>query len=119
MSEAVQETEKQLRPDRKIKVKAEQADGIPACRELIKRIQNKETDANFFEGMGCQGGCVGGPKAILNRKEGRRQVNAYGESAPFATPLENPYVMKMLEESGFDTIEDFIEKSDLLVRNFS
>ena len=56
VSEAVQETEKQLRPDRKIKVKAEQADGIPACRELIKRIQNKETDANFFEGMGWMRG---------------------------------------------------------------
>ena len=86
VSEAVQETETQLRPDRKIKVRAEQADGIPACRELIKRIQNKETDANFFEGMGCQGGCVGGPKAILDRKEGRRQVNAYGDSAPPCHP---------------------------------
>lgn len=119
VSEAVQETEKQLRPDRKIKVKAEQADGIPACRELIKKIQNGETDANFFEGMGCVGGCVGGPKAVLERQEGRIHVDAYGDKAPFATPLENPYVMKMLEESGFDTIEDFIEKSDLLVRNFS
>ncbi len=119
VSEAVRETTLQLRPDRKIKVQAEQADGIPACREMIKRIQNKETEANFFEGMGCPGGCVGGPKAILNREEGRRYVDEYGDNAAFATPLENPYVMKLLEESGFDRIEDLIEKSDWLVRDFS
>ncbi|MGC4019158.1 MAG: [Fe-Fe] hydrogenase large subunit C-terminal domain-containing protein [Muricomes sp.] len=119
VSEAVSETTLQLRPDRKIKVQPEQADGIPACREMVKRIQNGETQANFFEGMGCRGGCVGGPKAIADREEGRRCVDEYGDSAAFSTPLENPYVMKLLEESGFDKIEDFIEKSDFLVRDFS
>ena len=53
VSEAVQETEKQLRPDRKIKVRAEQADGIPACRELIKRIHN----IRIFQ-RGGKGGAV-------------------------------------------------------------
>jgi iron only hydrogenase large subunit-like protein len=119
VSEAVQVTTAQLRPDRKIKVQAEQADGIPACRAMIKRIQNKETQANFFEGMGCLGGCVGGPKAILDRESGHQLVNEYGENALYATPLENPYVMKLLEESGWNTIEDFIENSDWLTRDFS
>ncbi|WP_346906216.1 [Fe-Fe] hydrogenase large subunit C-terminal domain-containing protein [Faecalicatena orotica] len=119
VSEAVRETERQLRPDRKIKVKAEQADGIQDCRVLISRIQNQETDANFFEGMGCPGGCVGGPKAILNKNEGKRFVDEYGDQALFATPLENPYVMKMLEKLGFTTVEDFVENSELLVRDFS
>lgn len=119
VSEAVSETERQLRPERTIRVEAEQADGIPACREMIRRIQSKETEANFFEGMGCVGGCVGGPKAILNLEEGCKFVNAYGEKAVFKTPLENPYVMKMLLESGFTTIEDLVEKSDFLVRDFS
>lgn len=119
VSEAVSETEKQLRPDRKIKVKAEQADGIPDCRALISRIQNHETDANFFEGMGCPGGCVGGPKAILNKEEGKKYVDEYGDRALYATPLENPYVMKMLEELGFKTIEDFVGNSELLIRDFS
>ncbi len=119
VSEAVKDTERQLRPDRKIKVRAEQADGIQDCRALISRIQNQETDANFFEGMGCPGGCVGGPKAILNKDEGKRFVDEYGDQALFATPLENPYVMKMLEKLGFTTVEDFVENSELLVRDFS
>lgn len=119
VSEAVGETEKQLRPDRKIKLIAEQADGILACRELIKRLQAGESKANFFEGMGCIGGCVGGPKVIIDKKAGAEYVNQYGDEAPFATPLENPYVLKLLEESGFHTIEEFIEHSDFLVRDFS
>ncbi len=118
VSEAVRETERQLNPDRKMKVKSEQADGVPGCKELIRKIQNHETDANFFEGMGCVGGCVGGPKAILNREDGRKYVEEYGEESPFATPLENPYVMKLLEELGFQTIEDFVERSELLKRSF-
>lgn len=118
VSEAVSETERQLCPDRRIKVKAEQADGIPACKELIKRIQNRETDANFFEGMGCVGGCVGGPKAIQDKELGKKCVDEYGESARYATPLENPFVMKILRELGFEAVEDFVEHSDILIREF-
>ena len=118
VSEAVKETERQLNPGRKIRVKAEQADGVPACKELIRRIQNQETDANFFEGMGCNGGCVGGPKAIIDKEEGRKHVENYGRNAAFATPLENPYVMKILERLGFETVEDFVEHSEILQRDF-
>lgn len=118
VSEAVKETVKQLRPDRTLYVEAEQADGIPSCKQLIKRIQNKETEANFFEGMGCPGGCVGGPKAILPVDEGHKYVDEYGDKAVFATPLENPYVMKVLERLGFETVEDFIENSGMLIREF-
>ena len=45
----------------------EQADGVPACKKLIERIQKGETEANFFEGMACNGGCVGGPKIIIKK----------------------------------------------------
>lgn len=119
VSEAVQETVKQLNPKRKIQVKAEQADGVPACKALIERLKNGETDANFFEGMGCVGGCVGGPKAMINREEGKRLVNKYGEQATYATPLENPYVIELLHRLNFNTIDDLLEKSDILTRDFS
>lgn len=36
--------------------------------------------------------------------------------AKFETPMENPYVIALLERLGFATIEDFLEKSDLLDR---
>lgn len=118
VSEAVKCTVKQLHPDRKIEVHAEQADGVPACRAMIERIKKGETKANFFEGMGCNGGCVGGPKIIIDKDTGKKNVDRYGEEAEYKTPLENPFVLELLSRLGFHTIEEFLEKSDILVRKF-
>ncbi len=118
VSQAVKETVNQLAPDKSIKVAAETADGVPDCKKLIERIKNGETDANFFEGMGCKGGCVGGPKAVIPREEGRAGVEEYGEMAEYKTPLENPFVREILERLGFKNIMDFVKNSDLLIREF-
>ncbi len=118
VSEAVKATVKQLNPDRKIEVRAEQADGVPACRDMIERLKEGEIKANFFEGMGCKGGCVGGPKIIIDKEEGRKNVERYGNKAEYQTPLENPFVPELLSRLGFHTIEEFLEKSDILVREF-
>lgn len=118
VSEAVAETVRQLRPESRLQVLSEQADGVSECRKMLERLQHGETTANFFEGMGCVGGCVGGPKAILDRKEGCRQVERYAEEAVYKTPLENPYVMKMMEWLKLDTVEELLEDEELFVRKF-
>lgn len=118
VSEAVRKTVEQLNPNRRIQVKAEQADGVPACRALIERIKNGETDANFFEGMACNGGCVGGPKVLIDKTDGKKMVDEYGDTAVYKTPLENPYVLELLGRLGFETIDEFLEKSDILIRDF-
>lgn len=118
VSEAVRKTVEQLHPNREIFVRAEQADGVPACRELIERVRKGETTANFFEGMACSGGCVGGPKAILKKELGKEAVDHYGDEAVYRTPLENPYVMELLARLGFGSVEEFLEKSDILTRDF-
>lgn len=118
VSQAVAEMVEQLCPDRGIHVLSEQADGPKACMEMIRRIKEGRTDANFFEGMGCVGGCVGGPKAVLGAKEGAKHVDAYGDNARYRTPLENPYVRKVLKELGIETVEDLLLDGGLLTRNF-
>ena len=118
VSEAVQSTVAKLRPERKIPVRAVQADGVPACRELIQSIGRGEQRANFFEGMGCSGGCVGGPKVLVDKQVGRENVIRYGDMASSATPLDNPYVPELLRRLGFESIEDFLEHSDIFVRQF-
>ncbi|MGE4276996.1 MAG: [Fe-Fe] hydrogenase large subunit C-terminal domain-containing protein [Lawsonibacter sp.] len=118
VSEAVQTTVARLRPDRPIQVRTQQADGIPACKAMIEALQNGERSANFFEGMACIGGCVGGPKAIRNRQEGRQNVNRYGDESDYPTPLDNPYVIELLHRLGFETVEDFLAHSDMFVRRF-
>lgn len=118
VSEAVRATVAQLRPDRSIQVNAVQADGVPACRALIETIRKGEHTANFFEGMGCPGGCVGGPKVLVERETGRANVERYGQQAQYKTPLENPYVPELLRRLGFSDLDAFLEHSDIFVREF-
>lgn len=118
VSQAVEEMVRQLSPDGKIGVRCEQANGTKECMEMMRHIQNKETDANFFEGMGCVGGCVGGPKAIIDSEKGKRYVDEYAKNSIYQTPLENPYVRKLLEELGFETVEELLEDNTLLTREF-
>lgn len=119
VSEAVRKTVEQLHPDRAIAVKTRQASGVPACRAMVQDLKEGKIQANFFEGMGCVGGCVGGPKAIIDREQGKNHVEAYGNSAAYATPLENPYVMELLHRLGFDTVEELLHYSDIFTRDFS
>lgn len=118
VSEAVKSTVERLNPKRKITVKTRQADGMPACKEMLNAIKEGNISANFLEGMGCVGGCVGGPKAILNKEEGKANVNQYGEQAVYTTPIDNPYVIELLHRLGFDTVESLLEKSDIFTRKF-
>lgn len=118
VSEAVKITAGQLKEDGTFHVEAEQADGIQGCRQLLARLMKGEVTANFFEGMGCAGGCVGGPRAILDREQGRKNVEGYVQEAAFKTPLENPYVMKLMEKLGFGTVEELLEDESLFVRRF-
>lgn len=118
VSEAVKSTVYRLNPERKITVKTMQADGVPACKEMIAKLKAGEADANFFEGMGCVGGCVGGPKVMIDRKIGRENVNEYGESAGYQSPIDNPYVIELLHRLGFDTVDSLLEESDIFTRYF-
>ncbi len=118
VSEAVRATVARLNPDRTIGVRTRQADGVPACKAMIEALRNGEGHANFFEGMGCVGGCVGGPKAILPKAEGRENVERYGDEAVYPTPLDNPYVLELLNRLGFESVEVFLEKSDIFERTF-
>lgn len=117
VSEAVSLTLERITPDREISIRTQQADGIPACRTLISDIISGRTTANFYEGMGCVGGCVGGPRAVLPHEEGRRNVEEYGADATYPTPIDNPYVIELLHRLGLDTVESLREKSDIFTRS--
>jgi iron only hydrogenase large subunit-like protein len=118
VSEAVRETLMRLNPNRKITVRTKQADGVPACKAMINDLLSGNMSANFFEGMGCVGGCVGGPRVLIPHEAGREHVEEYGDAAPYPTPIDNPYVIELLHRLGFDTIESLLEKSDIFTRDF-
>lgn len=118
VSEAVCDTVRRLSPDRAIDVRPRCADGVAACKAMIDALVRGETTENFFEGMGCAGGCVGGPKALIDREEGRKNVNEYGDASPYPTPIDNPYVIELLGRLGFETVESLLDDSDIFTRKF-
>jgi iron only hydrogenase large subunit-like protein len=118
VSEAVRMTLQKINPNRKITILTRQADGVPACKTMINEILSTNLTANFYEGMGCVGGCVGGPKALISHEEGRINVERYGASAPYSTPIDNPYVIELLHRLGLETIDNLLEKSVIFTRNF-
>ena len=113
VSQAVQDCVQRLNPGRKIKVHAVQASGVPACKQLLNDLKEGKLDANFLEGMGCAGGCVGGPRALIGKELARDNVNRYGEEAPTPTPVDNPYVIELLHRLGFPTVESLLENDTL------
>jgi len=117
VSEAVEKTVAKLNPDRKIAVRTKRADGVPACKAMVNALLTGKSDANFYEGMGCVGGCVGGPRSVTGVVEGSRLVENYGDISPYATPAENPYVIELLKRLGIETIEGLLE-SEIFDRHF-
>ncbi len=116
VSEAVEYTVRAINPSKETKIRTKQADGVPACRKMIQDIMNGKIEANFYEGMGCVGGCVGGPRSILGMEQGTELVNEYGEKATYQHPAENPYVIELLHRLGMDTIESLLEETDFFSR---
>jgi len=118
VSQAVEQTVARLRPDRDIQVRTRQADGVSACRAMLDEIASGCCPANFYEGMGCPGGCVGGPKAVLSCEEGAANVDRYGDEAEYATPLDDPYVLELLRRLGLSSVEALLEENGLFTRKF-
>ncbi len=118
VSQAVQAAVERLHPGREIPLTARRADGAAACKAMLEELLAGRGGANFFEGMGCPGGCVGGPKAVLPADQGTRNVDRYGAASPYATPLDNPYVLQVLRRLGFESVEDFLVRGDIFNRRF-
>jgi len=118
VSLAVKNTLDRIRPDRDIKLKAQHADGVPACKAMLTEILDGKIKANFIEGMGCKGGCIGGPKALIDKTQALPFVNEYADKAQFETPADNPFVLEMLQRLGFDTIESLLEDDNMFTRDF-
>ena len=55
--------------------------GIDQCRQHLALLRAKKATANFFEGMACDGGCVGGPLSITRSPKNVFDVDKYGNSA--------------------------------------
>jgi iron only hydrogenase large subunit-like protein len=112
VSQCIEDTLNKISPDREIKLKASQGDGIKDCKELLEKALKGEIDTNFLEGMGCVGGCVGGPKVVISKEEGRKLVDEYGEEAQYKVPVDSLCLLRVLKSIGINSIEELQESND-------
>lgn len=120
VSIAVSETIEELFPDKYKHFKAAKASGIPECKELLEKALTGNIDANFLEGMGCTGGCVGGPKAIIPTIEGKIAADNFAYDSPIKVPVHSKILDNVLEKLDINCIDDFHnnEKINIFERKF-
>ena len=86
---------KATHPDREVHVV--NAEGLVACREMMKKAVKGEYDGYLLEGMACPGGCVAGAGTLVAINKTAAQVKAYARTAAIATAGENAKVDQLGE----------------------
>lgn len=56
-------------------------DGLENVRNGLNQISRGQLDVNFVEGMGCVGGCIGGPCCLTHEVRDKNDVDKYGKLA--------------------------------------
>ncbi len=56
-------------------------DGIEECRVALLKLAKGVPDGNFFEGMACKDGCIGGAGCLTHGAKDKREVDKYGVEA--------------------------------------
>ncbi len=107
VSKAVAGAIEHMFPDKVRMFSSEQASGVKECREMLSNALKGSIDARFLEGMGCDGGCVGGPKAIIPKEKGKEAVDRYGDESKIHISTENKIMNEFLQRLGIKSLEDF------------
>ncbi|MDT8715713.1 iron hydrogenase [Clostridium sp. 19966] len=116
ISEAIQE----LFPDKYETLKTMHVSGVKNCKEVLEKAQKEGINANFLEGMGCVGGCVGGPKAIIPMEKGTDLLNDLCDKSKIKVSSHSERMKDILQRLGIDSVDDIKNKRNLeiLERDF-
>lgn len=117
VSIAIHEAIKNLFPEKAKLVKAVQGNGVKECREILTKTKDNQLDANFIEGMGCVGGCVGGPKAIIPKETGREILDRFADDSEISISLNNEWMESILKKLSLDSTDDFKDKEKTKIFN--
>ncbi|MFD3155482.1 [Fe-Fe] hydrogenase large subunit C-terminal domain-containing protein [Haloimpatiens sp. FM7330] len=115
VSIAVSEAVAQIFPEKAKLIKTVQANGVKECKEVLDKAMRGEISANFIEGMGCVGGCVGGPKAIIPKEKGKEKVDEVAENSKIKISLNSECMKKVLNTIGINGVEDFKDKDKIKI----
>lgn len=115
VSIAVGDILEELYPDKMQYYNAVQANGVVECKDILNKALKGEAKASFIEGMGCAGGCVGGPKSIISKEEGKVQVDKFAYDSPIKVALHSEELDRILAVLGIEKLEDFEDESKIKI----
>ncbi len=92
--QAVENVLSQLAPE--VSVQAERCEGLGNCKKCLQEIEAGKRNANFFEGMACNGGCVGGPGVLTDSRVTTRLVENFAGTSPEKSAVTNPSSEKII-----------------------
>lgn len=115
VSIAVGEAIEALFPNKHQLLIAAQAHGVKNCKEILELAKSHNIEANFIEGMGCIGGCVGGPKIIVSKESGTQFVNQYAKAAEIKVAVDSSCMKEILSKIQINSIDDFNHKEKIKI----
>ncbi|MFR5265301.1 [Fe-Fe] hydrogenase large subunit C-terminal domain-containing protein [Clostridium sp.] len=120
VTRAIYDVIKELYPDKAKYFNPIKGNGVRECKELLTKTLNGEVKASFIEGMGCVGGCVGGPKANLPLDKGTANVDIFASSSAIKVPMYSSLLTDILAKLNIYSLEDFKdeEKMAMFQRSF-
>lgn len=118
VSQAVWDTVDELSPKKRALFTAKQVDGMKDCKKMLKDLEEGKVRASFIEGMGCEGGCVGGPKRNIPKEEGRECVDRVAKEAAIKMPAHSGTIMNLLRQLGIHSLEELRKEDCMFERNF-
>lgn len=121
VSIAVSEAIEELYPDKSKLFKSAKAEGVKECKDILNKALSGEVKANFIEGMGCIGGCVGGPKALIAKEQGKIYVDNLAYNSPIKVATHSNTMDEVLEKLNITSLKDFEDdkKTEIFHRNFN
>lgn len=120
VSIAVSEAVEELYPENFKNFKAVKVEGVRECKAILDAALKGEANASFIEGMGCVGGCVGGPKSLVPPDQGKKAVDNFAYDASIKVAVHSRILDDVLERLGITSLKDFEDpkKIELLERDF-
>ncbi len=120
VSQAVAEAIEELFPDKYDIFKPIQANGVKECKEMLTNLREGKVNATFVEGMGCAGGCVGGPKSILPVEKATELLTKTANDSAVKVTTNSDVMKQLLKKLDINSFDDFMkpEKIEILERTF-
>ena len=87
-----------------------QGNGVKECKDLLTKAQRGEISANFIEGMGCVGACLGGPKSLIHATSGKCRVDEFAQNSEIKIAIDSDCMNVILSKLGIDSAVDFKNK---------